>query len=216
MVGMGPVQVDIRAGAWLEAVACLLLPCLFAGCVALPRGTGLSRPTRVAASIDRRAWLARVEIADPDVPGKALIEDSLTINVLEYLGEAGYFRTVNVLPGQVNAADYLLRLRFDRYRQQRAPHPAYFPGALLTLTLWIWFGGPIYTDTSDLAASLVVEDRRGRALTTLVAEKKERHSVSLWSPQICAAERHRGGTAIVEDLFERATNYLQQQKGGLS
>ena len=204
----------VRAATrWRNAAVCLLL-WLAAGCIQVPRGTGLSRPTPMGSAVKQAVWLARVEILDPEVPDKSVVEDSLTVNVLEYLQEAQYSRTVNVLPGAPRPGDHILRLRFDRYRQQRAPHPAYIPGALLTLTMWIWFGGPIYTDTADLSGQLSVEEADGTVLAVVKSEHKESHSVSLWSPQFAIPSGIEARTAIVRDLFEQARNRMRQEGGG--
>ena len=63
------------------------------------------------------------------------------------------------------------------------PHPTYFSLALITLTLYIWFGGPIYEDVSDLSGVLTVKDGTGRSLTQVTSHLHDVHSVSLWSPQ---------------------------------
>ncbi len=180
--------------------------------MAMPLGTGLSRPTRVGPTIDRTGWFAPAEIADPEVRDKSLLEHSLTVNVVEYVQEAEYFRAVKTMPGQLGAADYLLRLRFNRYRQRRAPHPAYFPGAILTLTLWIWAGGPIYRDTSDLAAELVVTDGRGSVLTTVISAMTEAHSVSLWSPEYSLPSGIAARTALIKDLMNKAVRDLARSE----
>jgi hypothetical protein len=147
-----PVGRTLSHPGWLG-----LLTVSAVACIRVPAGVGLGDPRPSPASLDRRAWLAKVEVADPEAVHAQQLTDALTLNLAEFVRKSGHFRAVDLLPGQVGPDDVVLRLAFARYRQRRAPHPAYFPAAFLTATLYIWVGGPIFTDTSDLEATLSIE-----------------------------------------------------------
>ncbi|HJQ84072.1 MAG TPA: hypothetical protein VKA21_08355 [Candidatus Binatia bacterium] len=190
------------------AVALVLL----AGCVQLPRGTGLGQPASAPRPVDRRAWLARAEILDPAVEDRSTLEDSLTVNLTSYTRQAGLFRQVETLPGTLGVDDLVLRFRFDRYEQRRSPHPAYFPAAFLTATLYIWLGGPVFNDSSDLAGRLAVEDRETTTLADVAATVEERHSVSFWAPDYWIPSGVEARTRLVHDLLDKAAAELRRRE----
>jgi hypothetical protein len=184
--------------------------------MAVPRGTGLGRPPRIDQPIPQRAWLQRVSIADQGVSDRNDIEESLTINTLEYIREGAYFRDAATLPGNLQPGDVVLRLTFDRYDQKRSAHPAYFPAAFLTATLYIWIGGPIFNDTSHLSAVLRAEDASGVRLAEARSEVRERHSVSLWSPQYALPSGIDARTRLIGDLFGKVLAHLRRHQQAAS
>jgi len=183
-------------------VACLTALSLSA-CLSVPRGSGLGKPSGLRRPVDRMAWIDHVKISDFSVDEKNVVENSLTINLLEYTREGNYFRAVNLLPGELGDDSVVLHFEFQSYEQKRSVHPAYFPLALLTLTLYIWFGGPIGVDSTRFFATLLVEDREGRTLAEARAEKSERHNVSFWSPDYALPSGIEGRTATVKDLLDQ-------------
>ena len=92
--------------------------------------------------------IERVVVADPRLSAPDVIKESLTINLADLVSRAGYFREVIVVPEKITQG-YHLRLRFERYNVTRRVHPAYFPAAFATLTLYLWFGGPIFRAEID-------------------------------------------------------------------
>ena len=182
------------------------------GCVTLPRGTGLYKATPISNSIDKKVWLLKVVILDPSVDKKSSIEDSLTSNILEYLQEGRYFKEVNLLPGKVDEKDLVLRFQFDRYQQKRAVHPAYFPTAFLTATLYIWFGGPIFIDSSSLSGKLTVEDSHSTLITGVSSQVNEEHNVSFWSPEYALPSGIEARTSIIKELLSKASDGIRQKE----
>ena len=178
----------------------------------MPPGTGLESPAPVTSAMDRKAWLARVEVHDASV--QSAIEDNLTANLLEYLREGNHFRDVDLLTGKIGADDLVLRFRFDRYRQTRSPHPAYFPAAIATLTLYIWFGGPIFTDSSDLSGSLSVENASGSSMVKVEAQINEDRNVSIWSQEYVFPSGLKARSAFIRDLLDQAIAQLQRDRKG--
>jgi hypothetical protein len=179
------------------------------GCMTVPSGAGLLPAKRATNSLNGGAWLAKVSIQDPQLTNRDVVEESLTLAVLQYVGDAGYFARVNPLPGKPRAGDYLLRIVVDRYRQERSVHPAYFPAAFFTLTFYIWFGGPIVRDSIDLAGTLTVETADGTRLTEVTDSRRERHNVSIWSPQYVLPSGIQGRTEFFEALLDKAVVQLR-------
>jgi hypothetical protein len=188
------------AGAMLVAV----------GCANVPAGAGLLPATPASGRVDKGAWLAKVAITDPKLTNRDTIEEALTLSTAKFVGEAGYFTRINTLPGKPRPDDYLLRLTVDRYRQSRSVHPAYFPAAFVTMTLYIWFGGPIFRDTIDLSGTLVVDSPDGARVTEASDSRKERHNVSFWSTQYALPSGIDGRTAFIKALFDKAAAQLRE------
>ena len=109
----------------------------------------------------------------------------------------------------MKGTDVVLDFTFDRYQQKRNPHPAYFPAAILTLTGYIWVGGPIFVDTTDLSGKLVVKDATGNVLVTTTAVSRDAHNVSLWSPDYALPSGIEGRTALASDLLDKAVTELK-------
>lgn len=105
--------------------------------------------------------------------------------------------------------DLALRFEFSLYRLKREVHPAYFPGALLTLTLYIWFGGPIVNDRADLEGTLVIKDAAGQTLARAQASLSEKHSVNLWLSEYPLPSGVKERTRFVRKLLDRALGELR-------
>ena len=83
------------------------------------------------------------------------------------------------------------------------------PGALLTLTIWIWVNGPIYVDSFDVAGDLVIVDRNGKELAAAKESIKFEHNVGLysgeyWAPSMGAQQLSK----LVAQLLDTATAKL--------
>jgi len=197
-------------------VFCLVVLFFFSttitGCITVPVGTGLSRANPVSNGTDRKVWLSKVDILDVFVRDKNVVEESLTVSVFEYIKEGMYFKDVNLLPGKVGDEDFILHFQFDSYQQKRSLHPAYFPAAFFTLTLYIWFGGPIVNDSSYLSGILEVEDSRGSRITKVDHSVSERHGVSLWSSEYALPSGIKARTLIVKELLNKAIADIRQRR----
>ena len=101
-------------------VLCICL-FMFSGCKFM-RGTTLKHITPFRNTmfkrtdfIDKKVWLSKVKILDPSVSDKEITEESLSINIIEYIRERKSFREVNFLPGKVGENDLILKFQFDKY-----------------------------------------------------------------------------------------------------
>jgi hypothetical protein len=193
----------------------LLLIFVMCGCVTVPRGTGLSKAEPINSPINKSAWLSKVAILDSSVNDKNAIEDALTINILEYIQEGQYFKGVNLLPGKVNKNDIVLRFELDSYQQKRSPHPAYFPAAILTATLYIWFGGPIFNDSSVLSGKLIVEGPSNSIIAEVSSQLSEKHAVSFWSPEYYCPSGIEARTQLIKELLHKMIYNIKHKEGGL-
>lgn len=184
------------------------------GCVSYTVTGPLGKPLHVAeASHPHAAQIADVAI---DIPGtddatRTAISRSLTSQLNEYVKAGGYFKTVTEYPTRLGERDVVLKFTMTSLKGHRAPHPGYIPGALLTLTLWIWVNGPIYVDSFDLAGDLVIVDRDGKQLAAAKDQIKFEHNVGLygreyWSPVMGAKKLN----VLVSSLLDSATARLAQ------
>ena len=136
-------------------------------CASTPTGASLAPAQPATQTLPRGAWLAPVRITDPRAKEVEELQRALGPAIAEYVRDASYFSRVNALPGNPRPDEVVLHFDFDRYELHRRPHPAYFPAAIATLTLYIWFGGPVYRDTADISASLRVDDPAGKQLLVI-------------------------------------------------
>ena len=161
-----------------------------AGCLTLPPSASLNPPIPPAHSLGCNAWLRRVEISDPEIDQKKReqLEISLSNNLLRFLREGRYFLKVEMLPGQPQAADCVLRFRFDRYGQERR------------------LKGLIYFDASDLSATLSVSRPGGEIVKEVKARAYEEHPVDPFSPESALPSGMGARTDLIEDLLRQLSS----------
>lgn len=197
--------------ALLRATA-LLAALSMTGCVSYTVTGPIATPLHpVSVSSPRSAQIADVTVSATDVneANKAAISSSLTAQITQYVRTAGYFKRVTEYPVRLGEQDVTLKFNMTSLKGHRAPHPAYVPGALLTLTIWIWVNGPIYVDSFDVAGDLVIVDRNGKELAKATDSIKFEHNVGLYSGQYWAPSM--GGqqlTKLVGQLLDTATANL--------
>ena len=195
----------LRATALLAALS-------MTGCVSFTVTGPIATPLHpVSVSSPRSAQIADVTVSAADVneANKAAISSSLTAQITQYVRTAGYFKQVTEYPVRLGEQDVTLKFNMTSLKGHRAPHPAYVPGALLTLTIWIWVNGPIYVDSFDVAGDLVIVDRNGKELAKATDSIKFEHNVGLYSGQYWAPSM--GGqqlTKLVGQLLDTATANL--------
>lgn len=206
-----PFSVAARWGC-----ASILFALAASGCVTTPAGTQLLPPERVAQTVRRTAWIAPVEVSDPEALWQAgAIRDALTLNIADFAKAAGYFTAIKTFPGKPAPDDYVLRFAFDRYVQKREPHPLYFPAAFLTATLYIWLGGPIVNETTDLSGTLSITETSGVEIARADAAIAHTSWKGLYSDGSLTADTSRERTAFIKQLLDRAVDGLAR-KGGAS
>lgn len=185
------------------------------GCVSYTVTGPVGAPQHPApVSSPRIAQIADVAVTAPDVNDatRTAISRSLTAQLNQYVQTGGYFKQVTEYPTRLGENDVLLKFNMTSLKGHRAPHPGYFPGALLTLTVWIWVNGPIYVDSFDIAGNLVIVDRDGKELAAAKEEVKLERNVGLygreyWAPTMGAQQMNQ----LVAQLLDTATARLAKQ-----
>ncbi len=186
------------------------------GCVSFQVTGPINAPVHpVAVTSPRTAQVADVTVSAPglDQATREAISRSLTKDLDRYVDKAGYFKSVSEYPTRLGEQDVVLKFDLTSLKGRRAPHPGYFPGALLTLTLWIWVNGPIYVDSFDLAGDLVIVDRDGVELARSKDQITFKHNVGLyggdyWAPTIMGGKQL---SLLVGELLDSATVQLAKR-----
>ena len=99
-------------------VAAVLLVC-FTGCALPHPGTSLLPPQPASTRVGGVAWVADVEVTDPELTRTGTIQETLFLSVKDYTQEAGYFDQVKTLPGKPAPGDYMLHFTFDHFRYSK-------------------------------------------------------------------------------------------------
>ncbi|KAF1031224.1 MAG: hypothetical protein GAK37_00905 [Pseudomonas sp.] len=195
--------------------AAILATLSMAGCVSYNVTGPIGAPEHPASvSSPRIAQVADVNVSAEGIndANKTAISRSLTAQLNQYVKAGNYFKQVSEYPTRLGDNDVLLKFNMTSLKGHRAPHPGYFPGALLTLTVWIWVNGPIYVDTFDVAGDLVIVDRDGKELAKAKDEVKFERNVGLygreyWAPTMGAQQLK----TLVAQLLDTATAQLAKQ-----
>lgn len=170
----------------------LLGTTLLVGCgmsIPLPPRASFDSPLYKATPIAATAWLKKVDITDQEMShpeSRALIESSLTNNLLRFLRETNYFRQVELLPGKPQLDDRVLHFEFDRYRQERKT------------------GAWSHYDVSDLSGTLTVTRPDGRTITEVKTEVKEQHPAGGWGNDPVFPTGTKARTQLIEKLLWKA------------
>lgn len=196
----------------LFRAATLIAALSMTGCVSYTVTGPIGAPLHPAAvTSPRSAQVAdvTVSVADVNDANKTAISRSLTAQLNQYVSTAGYFKQVTEYPVRLDEQDVSLKFNMTSLKGHRGIHPGYVPGALLTLTVWIWVNGPIYVDTFDVAGDLVIVDRDGKQLASAKHEVKFERNVGLygreyWAPTMGAKQLNE----LVAQLLDSATAKL--------
>lgn len=199
----------------LLRAAALIATLALTGCVSYSVTGPLGAPLHPAPiSSPRTAQIADVQVtaAGIDEATRTAISRSLTAQLTPYVKSAGYFRQLSEFPTRLGEEDVVLKFNMTSLKGHRAPHPGYLPGALLTLTVWIWVNGPIYVDSFDLAGELSIVDRNGQELASAKEQLKFERNVGLygreyWAPTQGAKQLNE----LVAKLLDNASARLAQR-----
>lgn len=190
----------------------LSLLLMLTGCVSMVPAGPIGDPAQKATSTQpRAAMIDDVVITDPKVREalRKTLSAQFTAQLARRVERGEYFEEVISFPATLGKDDVALKFTFTSLKAKRTPHPAYFPGALLTLTVWIWVNGPIYVDKYDLAGNLQITDAQGRLLSSSEQAVKLNQNTGLWdndyfNPSLGADQLNQ----LVEQLMQDATGKL--------
>lgn len=101
--------------------------------------------------------------------------------VVDALSASGAFKRVLYGDFPSSEVDAELRLGPATLWLDRVVHPAYFPVALVTLTVYIWVGGPIMLDYQQYAVDIAAHRPDGSHLFDLAVANHFRHGVNLYA-----------------------------------
>lgn len=167
----------------LHYVAAALLSLSLTGCVSFNPAGPISEPADKASSPRQQAVMVDdVVVSDNSINAEVRknLGSQFTAQLNKRLERGEYFREVISFPAKLGEQDALLKLEFSSLKGKRSPHPGYFPGAILTLTGWIWFNGPIYVDKYDLTGALVFTDAHGKTLASSQKTLQLKQNTGLW------------------------------------
>ncbi|MCF6752117.1 hypothetical protein [Stutzerimonas degradans] len=189
-----------------------LLSLALTGCVSFTPTGPIGLPSQVVEqSVPAGAMLKDVEVSDPRLNDtqRRNISNVLTTQIEQHIDRGEYFERMISFPTKLDERDVELRFNFTSLKGKRTTHPGYFPGALLTLTMWIWVNGPIYVDKYDLGAELTIADADGKQLAhtrkTLVLDQ----NTGLWDVDYFNTSLgSRQLTQLVEQLLTDGTQQL--------
>jgi hypothetical protein len=139
------------------------------------------------------------------------LSSQFTQQLSRHIETGEYFEQVISFPATLGEQDVVLKLNFTSLKGKRTPHPAYIPGALITLTMWIWVNGPIYVDKYDLAGELTIESAQGKRLASSRKAIKLDNNTGIWdrdyfNTSLGAEQLDR----LVEALLQDSTQQLTQ------
>jgi hypothetical protein len=185
---------------------------MVSACRTITPETGLLPPRAASVTIQKEAKLAKVVILDGAVAeDREYLESEMTRHIFQHIQEAGYFQTVGLLAGESAPHDLTLRFTFDRFHRERKVHPFYFPGLILTLTLYVWFGGPVHIDEYNVVGQLLIEDKSGAPLARARTREPERQTISIYDDGKALALKAR--TEIIDELLHNAVQELSGRSG---
>lgn len=160
--------------------------------------------------MSQRVWVFQAEIQDDKIPDTDSISQTLTGNLLAYLEQRELFADVIPGPGNMRSDDLAFRFQYRRYQSGRHVHPAYFPLAFATATLYIWFGGPVWTDHVDIDGRLIVEDASGVELGRFSASKRDSRSGGIYNGDIARTFIVGHRSDVVDELVDQAVEALRK------
>ncbi|WP_397452601.1 hypothetical protein [Pseudomonas sp. NA-150] len=182
------------------------------GCISFTPTGPIGEPqVKAATSIEHAAQIAEVSISDPGVNAEKRLTASrqLTDQITHYVEKSDYFNKVVVFPVKAGDDDMVLKFDLTSLKGKRSTHPGYIPGAILTLTIWIWVNGPVDVDTFDIAGTLTIEDRHGKQLAKTSEKIDISQNVGIydrdyWAPRLGANYLNQ----LVAQLLASATRQL--------
>ncbi|MBC8650169.1 hypothetical protein GYM54_20335 [Pseudomonas sp. MTM4] len=196
----------------LKYLAAALMGLALTGCVSFTPSGPIGLPAQVLEhSVPAGAMLKEVEVSDTRLneTQRRNISNTLTAQIAQHIERGEYFERMISFPATLGEQDVQLQFNFTSLKGKRTPHPGYFPGALLTLTVWIWVNGPIYVDKYDLAAELEVVDAAGKQVALSQKTLARNQNTGLWDyDYFNTSLGSRQLTELVEQLLHDATQQL--------
>ncbi len=183
------------------------------GCGTMPPGPAgvppLSPPpSAFHQSVATDAWMDVVKISDPYVGEGESIAETQRSSIARYIEGEHFFRTVQMLPGKPAADAYVLQFDFTGFHAVRGMHPLAVPGSLLTLTLYIWVGGPMMTEDVNYTGTLTVRRPDASLVTRTQASVARKRSMGLHTEGYMHFDYAEERIEVVRELVTQAVGGL--------
>lgn len=192
-----------------------LLSLTLTGCVSFTPAGPIGDPEEKAAITQpHAAMIDDVVISDSSINAnlRKNLSSQFTDQLSKRVERGEYFKQVISFPATLGEQDVALKFNFTSLKGKRTPHPAYFPGALLTLTMWIWVNGPVYVDKYDVAGELTVENINGTVLASSRKEIKLNQNTGIWdNDYINLSLGADQVNQLVEQLLQDSNRQLAQK-----
>lgn len=196
----------------LKYLAAALMGLALTGCVSFTPSGPIGLPSHVVEhSVPAGAMIKDAKVSDSRLneTQRKNISNALTAQIAQHVERGEYFERMISFPTKLDDKDVQLQFNFTSLKGKRTPHPGYFPGALLTLTVWIWVNGPIYVDKYDLAAELQIIDAAGKQVAISKKTLVRNQNTGLWDyDYFNGSLGSRQLTELVEQLLTDATQQL--------
>ncbi|EKR27626.1 hypothetical protein [Leptospira interrogans] len=185
---------------------------IVSGCISIPVGVNLSEPKTQAKPLPSTVYIEKI-ILPSNLENRLEKEEKLTLSVIDYALKSDYFKKVKYI-GQKSPSDrnyHVLQISCDEYSERREPHLAYFPLAILTVTLYIWFGGPIHTDTSKYSCELNVQDSKQKIVFSDKKAISNEKNSNLYDSRRYFPSSIEDRTEVIGGLLLNVYNYLKEK-----
>ncbi len=96
---------------------------------------------------------------------REIMEVTFKTNLKVELEKGDFFQSVDYYHEPLDKETLIMDLKFNKYYEENSVHPLYFPGAFLTFTLYIWFGGPIRQNQVDNEVIISIYNQKGQLVS---------------------------------------------------
>lgn len=127
----------------------------------------------------QKVLIRNIEFPSSDT--KELQEVVFKANLKRELSKEKYFNSVDYYNEPLDKEAYILDIQFIKSYEDISVHPMYFPGAILTLTLYIWFGGPIVSNAVEDNLIVSVYNPKGQMQSQIKKELKYQENENFYS-----------------------------------
>lgn len=176
-------------------------------CITIPVQVSLNDPPDQKQPLPLTIFIERVTLPS-GINSVQTKEDNLTLALIEYARKANYFQRVSYIsykePSDKNYK--IFSIACSNFEEIRKPHPAYFPLAILTFTIYIWAGGAIATDSANYDCDLTVKNPNNKVLFRNVKKLLNTRDVNFYSKYYIFPSGIEDRTEVLSSLIDSYYN----------
>lgn len=176
-------------------------------CITIPVQVSLNDPPGQKQPLPLTIFIERVSLPS-GINSVQTKEDNLTLALIEYTRKANYFQRVSYIsykePSDKNYK--IINISCSSFEEMRKPHPAYFPLAILTVTIYIWAGGSIARDSANYDCDLTVKNPNNKVLFRNVKKLLNTRDVNLYSKYYIFPSGIEDRTEVLSSLIDSYYN----------